>query len=188
MSELTPHEIFPEVKSEPSPRELDALIAERVTGWTDLVWHDPEHPSFDLHGNPPPKNSRVIQHVPDYSANMDFAMDVVKEMAKKGHTMHLEWKGEGRIYAHSIRVVFMKGSTPTGRAVGTNIPKTICRAALEVVKNTIDIDLPPGNEIDELIAEYVFGAVIKDGMASTDPASEETFIYIPPYSMSLSAS
>ncbi len=117
----------------PKGRALDSLIAMRVFGWTDLTWHDPNHPHFDLHGNPPGERN-VIQHVPDYSANMDFAMDVVKKLALDGHTMRLEWKGEDREYAHSVEVEFNKIYI-TGHAVGTDVPEAICLAALEAVNH-----------------------------------------------------
>ena len=74
-----------------SDRELDALVAEKVMGWTD-IWTDGDY--FMAY---PPHEQRIMQKmgvgyaerypIPNYSSEISAAWEVVEKMRQEGLTV-----------------------------------------------------------------------------------------------------
>ncbi|HAM42103.1 MAG TPA: hypothetical protein DCP69_12450 [Candidatus Omnitrophica bacterium] len=116
----------------PAGRELDALVAEKVMGWTITAWASGEpwgnREIFEPSGRGP---HRKAAHVPTYSTDIAAAWEVVKKLDADG----LVWAiADDEVY-------FAKGDpdSPDYRFGGVGLypfvdkPLAICRAALKAL-------------------------------------------------------
>ena len=118
-------------------RELDALIAEKVMGWSDLAWND----SFTrVHGREPGKlrgtDGRRV--VPLYSTEISAAWEVLERAGPSGWgrgVEHVVTEGHTVFWQAYIGVAFGRGDTA---------PHAICLAALEAV--AASLGEPPAAE------------------------------------------
>jgi hypothetical protein len=111
-------------------RELDALVAEKVMGWTEVssrgmgIRHDWPKPIQDV--------------IPSYSANMNAAWKVVEKMAKLGYWCQIRNEFEAR-GGPDCWAGFTPHSTtgwngrPDHWTQAETVPLAICLAALHVV-------------------------------------------------------
>lgn len=104
-------------------RELDALIAEKVMGWT---WKEVEGEQYLY----PPRPGDV--NIPHYSTDIAAAWQVVEKLAELGMLTSVCW---GRSGNHGIiaSVDILEGGFNKPIAAHT-APLAICLAALETVK------------------------------------------------------
>jgi hypothetical protein len=69
-----------------------------------------------------------------YSTEDAPSLEVVKEMARRGLTAHIEWKGKGREFEYTAEVTFLDhGILGLGHAVADTISHAACIAALEAL-------------------------------------------------------
>jgi hypothetical protein len=111
-------------------RYLDALVAEKVMGWTRVSEYRPSLLT-DLIGQPPDFEYKDI--VPSYSAQISAAWAVICLLENNG------WMWRMQYDAHEVEVTFWdmnkenKSVTASG---GSFAPLAICRAALLAVGGT----------------------------------------------------
>lgn len=91
-------------------RELDALVAEKVMGWTHVTNGYGVPP---LHPNSKP-TARAAGTIPNYSTDFAASMEVVKRIQREGHP----WTFTGLFHEH---------------ADIDKLPEAICLAALKSV-------------------------------------------------------
>lgn len=101
--------------------ELDRLIAEKVMGWQ---WLDHEHDPILV----PPAAARGTHVIPEYSADIASAWEVVVELKRLGFRYFL---GNGVDKPHSC--YFEDPGTRQGEAESDTAPHAICLAALKAV-------------------------------------------------------
>lgn len=77
-------------------RELDALVAEKVMGWTNA---HRTRPGACLRGYPP--TSATITLVPAYSSEIAAAWAVVERMREQGYAVTVRSASEGRWVART---------------------------------------------------------------------------------------
>lgn len=68
--------------------------------------------------------------IPDYSGDIACAWRVALEMAGRGYTLDLQWKGKGRQFENSAEASFTRSIVTAGHAVGDLPGVAVCRAAL----------------------------------------------------------
>ncbi len=74
------------------------------------------------------------QYPPKRSTDIAATEEVVKEMARRGFTAHIEWKGKGREFEYTAEVTFLDhGILGLGHAVADTISLAACIAALEAL-------------------------------------------------------
>lgn len=105
----------------PSGRELDALVAEKVMGWTNIL---------DRMGVPP-NHGPWSHRVPSYSTDLGAAWTVVEKLIATGHIIELSNRRSGtwKIGTWQFQTF---GKLSVGADADT-APLAICRAALKAV-------------------------------------------------------
>lgn len=113
-------------------RKLDAEVAEKVMGWTKIVY-DPKVPDMPMGMDPERNSPRVI---PGFSSEVDNAWAVVEAMRGKGcTTIEIELRGDKWTAMIGPPAESKGGSgTPVGFAVADTMPLAVCRAALSALE------------------------------------------------------
>jgi hypothetical protein len=110
-------------------RELDALIAEKIMGYTDIENRAPDGGN-SWWGNPPAPCEHGTR-IPYYSTYMGDAWEVVEHMMEQGYYINIfgpGHQGEGDMH---WTVNFWSGHYVAGKARELILPLAICQAALE---------------------------------------------------------
>jgi len=100
-------------------RQLDALIAEKVMGWTDFVPKE-NSPQFDVTATPPKWDCMRYQRVPDYSTSIAAAWEVVEKFPR------FEIVGSENRWA-----VLFDRESDIDYVIDESVTKAICLAALK---------------------------------------------------------
>jgi len=116
----------------PAGRELDALVAERVMGWSNISrgadGDDAYGWNASLSGHVPP-HGRI--QIPKYSTNIAAAWEVVeKRLSTDGHFAFWPSVAGFSVAYHGIRTW---DSEPVWEVWAETAPLAICRAALRAV-------------------------------------------------------
>lgn len=117
-------------------REVDAMVAEKVMGWTSIRPVEEAERDFDERAlGIPPTSSGLLHRVPHYSTDPAAAMEVVERMGVLGYNTHIEWKGAGREFEHTAEVSMHKvgGGTRGGHATADTFTLAASLAALRAV-------------------------------------------------------
>ena len=105
-------------------RELDALIAEKIFGWS----LDPNRASDDICWLMPPGGWHVAKSVPQYSTDIAAAMEVVEKLSEYGWHFSLTRTADGSVVAFFHKDWFRRNEKLIETA-----PHAICLAALKAV-------------------------------------------------------
>jgi hypothetical protein len=120
-------------------REIDALIAKKVMGWTKVKTDDPKlGPNFVMAYGVPPTYAEQIalqgtgegrNHVPRYTTSMAAAWQVVEKL-----NCHIVLTVDPADIKPRYAVVYLEGrKLRNGDAQGETMPRAICLAALRRV-------------------------------------------------------
>jgi hypothetical protein len=107
-------------------RALDALVAEKVMGWSEIVDGWGLRPIEQRqHGR-----ESIKERVPLYSLNIASAMEVVERMRKQG------WSFACTLYEGKLPYAsFCRGTAASSKnAEADSLPEAICRAALAAIE------------------------------------------------------
>lgn len=122
-------------------RELDALVAERVLGWTVYRGETPNH--YDLlndeyaQGFPPGEDIMgVPSEIQEYSTEIRFAWDVVEKFANY-RMQKLRYNDHRLVDGKSHQCFFDANGNV---AYGYTAPEAICKAALIAVMRASAIE------------------------------------------------
>lgn len=136
---VTETEMEPE---QPSGRQLDKFVAERVMGWTDCVYL----PRPDYFAGFPPmseeaKRFHVRTVVPRYSESIEAAMLVVEKMWQKGWQMEAaNHYTLGTLISQNscswwVRFINQNNDLNNWSAEGETLSEAICLAALKAMES-----------------------------------------------------
>lgn len=121
-------------------RELDALVAERVMGWTDVKLA--KRPELGVLGRHPVRHAQEI--VPHYSTDIAAAMAVVEELrswifwVQRVEAPLGQVRYSARVYTRDKDVPYYFGAYYD--ATANTAPLAICLAALKAVGVEVNID------------------------------------------------
>jgi len=120
-------------------RELDALVAEHVMGWTD-VHHDTE--SEEWFGTPIGTNCAFP--IPDHSGRISSAWRVVEKMQENtANDDHLQIRHRGHgiylaCFAPLPEMHWLPDNPPPQAVQALTAPRAICLAALKAVSAEVE--------------------------------------------------
>lgn len=113
-------------------RELDKLIAEKIMGWTELEFKNPQYAgSVELYGAKPGERAspytgaKAKYVVPKYSTDISAAWEVVEKL--KWAEPEISWSDE----QHCWHAMFRKGRSSGVSSGADTAPLAICLAALK---------------------------------------------------------
>lgn len=114
-------------------RELDALVAEKVMGWSgiDKKWDYETNESF-LGGKTPDWDGRQFYEVPHYSTDIAAAWLVVEKLRTPNWEFQLDHT-RFMIWHCRIETTAGEGSASSDSSQGETAPLAICLAALKAV-------------------------------------------------------
>lgn len=113
-------------------RELDALVAERVMGWSKV-----RHNDVAWYGQAPGDKWSTTD-IPNYSTDIAAAVEVMKAMHDKGYWSHCGYSGKPE-YWPSVNGIKLWWATFHGHnneatEWADTMPLAICKAALATLK------------------------------------------------------
>jgi hypothetical protein len=119
-------------------RELDAEIAEKLFGWTDIAWMDNVH---GVRGVAPRAFLGTAQIVPRYSSDIAAAFLVVEKMRERRVLINLgqlfnevsDMWGSGTCWLANAHVYGSDSQVDHFQAVADTAPLAICLAALQAL-------------------------------------------------------
>jgi hypothetical protein len=119
-------------------KELDALVAEKVMGWTGIKHDHAAGGHIVFTTGTPEGRSRPSHHpVPSYSTAIMYAWQVVEKMGERGY-----WFDIHDTYTGTRAVAFMQKEDGeqlagwiAGHANDVSVPLAICLAALMAVES-----------------------------------------------------
>lgn len=114
----------------PAGREMDALIAEKVMGYTLSGLSLPAYPKYKLFDIESGEFSGYVKEVPHYSTDIAAAWEVVEKM--KNYLFVCGRTDDGIWEAYFFPV--NSGIGKLSEAHGDTAPSAICRAALKTMK------------------------------------------------------
>lgn len=111
-------------------RELDALIAEKVMGWTRL-----EHSAPDalVPAGADPSQRINLTFVPRYSTDISSAWEVVEKLGAEGFSLHLKAHRHENPPKGEEHEAFFWSNLVHREAFASTTPHAICLAALKTV-------------------------------------------------------
>ena len=74
----------------------------------------------------------------DFTTDIKAAWNVVEKLGDLGYTVHIEWKGSGRVYAGTAEVAITKGIYTVGHGVGS-LPEAVCNATIMTLIDPIQV-------------------------------------------------
>lgn len=122
-------------REELTNREIDALVAEKIMGWTrepDKTTDWQETPWYEdcIWTTPCGQLSKI--YPPNYSTSIEAAWEVVEKLISDGYTWDLNSHVEWRVRVANYRDGQTRGVFET-HEIGITLPRAICLAALKAV-------------------------------------------------------
>lgn len=111
-------------------RKLDALIAERLMGYTDVHFNGPTDRLANLwYGHAP--GEEWHSEPPEYSTDMAEAWKVVERLVALGYWISLSHNGNTHAAAWDFRIVDRKNERDRHITISETAPLAICCTALK---------------------------------------------------------
>ncbi len=118
-------------------RELDALVAKKVLGWTDIYHAASSH----WYGRPAHHTQKPRLGIPGFSTCWGAMREVVEAMRERGYYLSIS------VWPDHVHASFVR--RPDGEAIdvssyisarGASLPHAVCEAAIAAMKNVNNLN------------------------------------------------
>lgn len=113
-------------------RKMDALVAEKAMGWTQIQWLN----SIDDFCGTSPRGGQSFVLLPHYSTDIEDVHDIIEHLTNLGCIVSVSW-GPPINERHFVNVQILSALAPGADGVDSTVqaaPLAICRAALKLME------------------------------------------------------